>query len=102
MSSSDDPFGFEIKKKKIQEHYQKFNKLKNEGKWRESLIELQKTLEGITELMNHSAITLNYTMKQFSNLTPEQKEKIQKLLYSYLVKNFPEKNIILNSNKTYH
>jgi hypothetical protein len=92
----------EEKRKILIKHYQKYIELQNEGNWKESLLELRKTLECISDLMRYSANSLTSTVKNYTDLPPEQKQKVQRILLSYFIKNYPNKNIILNRSKTYH
>lgn len=102
MGSSKKPFDIEATKKKLLEHYQRFVQLQKDGRSKESLFELQKTLECISDLINYSTGTLSYTLKNFANLSPTQKEKIQNIFLTYLAKKYPEKNIVLKGSNSLH
>ena len=102
MFKSDDPYGVQYRKKKLDEHLLKFNKLKEEGKWKEAMKQLNITLQYAGETLEYSMTILSQTLEKIGKMDQTEQERIQKAIQSIIIKFFPDKNVILPEKNQVH
>ena len=74
-----DNYGFEERKKTLEDHLEKFHTLRNQGKLKEAVEQYSKTIEYARNSINHSLELLNKSISMIKSLTPDQQARINKI-----------------------
>lgn len=70
---------FDARQKALEEHLEKFNELRNQGKFKEAMEQYAKTIEYARESINLSLKVLDKSVSKIVSLDPEKKARIKKI-----------------------
>ena len=70
---------FDAQRKALEAHLEKFNELRNQGKFREAMEQYAKTIEYARESINLSLKVLDKSISKIVSLNPENKARIKKI-----------------------
>ena len=81
MSNTHDPYGFQDRKKKLNAHLAKFNRLRNEEKWLEAMQQFSTTLQYTGESLEYSVKILDQTLERMNRMSRGQQQRIRKIIH---------------------
>ena len=78
-SLESDKRSFANRRKKLDQHLQKFHSLRKEGKLKEAMEQYRKTVEYARESINQSMTILEKSMSRIKSLSPNQQARIKEI-----------------------
>lgn len=70
---------FELRRKQLDQHLQKFHTLKEEGKLKEAMEQYTKTVEFARESIDQSLSILEKSISRIKSLNPDQQARIKEI-----------------------